>query len=103
MPSDVAGLLRIKRVSRIEGSPNFLTFSSLDGFLYRVFAPVIQQNKVVGIVEITNNLDDLPTILKRFIVTFVLLALMAVGLIFLVTRMIFTSRLSIYSKPPRGD
>ena len=56
MPPGIADLLRENRVARIESGQPIET----PGSLYRVFAPIIQQKKVVGAVEITHHLCAWP-------------------------------------------
>src|SRR5262249_13871919 len=60
MSSAVAATLRDNRVARIESGRAIETHESL----YRVFAPIVRGTKVVGAVEISHHLDNLPSILK---------------------------------------
>src|SRR5262249_62421536 len=83
--SDEAATLRDNRVARIESGRAIETHESL----YRVFAPIVRGTKVVGAVEISHHLDNLPSILKRLFGTAASLALLAIGLIALATYIMF--------------
>jgi two-component system NtrC family sensor kinase len=57
--------------------------------LYRVFAPVTEQGRFSGAVEVVERLDDAPLIAVRFESTAVWIALAAVSLITLATYLLF--------------
>ncbi len=63
--------------------------SSSDDSLYRVFAPVNDQGRVSGAVEVVERLEDAPSIAKRFVRSAIWIALAAVVLITLATYLLF--------------
>jgi two-component system, NtrC family, sensor kinase len=85
MPGAIAEMLRLNQVGRIESKGGVETGDSL----YRVFAPITRKNHVVGAVEISDHLDNLPVVLRRTAGTAFWLALLAVGLIALATFILF--------------
>ena len=85
MPKDIAESLQLNRVSRVESGRVIETNDSL----YRVFAPISRRKSVIGAVEISDHLDNLPVVLRRTAGTAIWLALLAVGLIALATFILF--------------
>ena len=85
MPAGVARLLGRQQIARIESERVIETSDSL----YRVFAPIVRQQKVAGAVEIDDHLDNLPLLLKRSASAVMWLALIAIGLIALATYVLF--------------
>ncbi len=85
MPAGVAGSLGRKQIARIESGRVIETSDSL----YRVFAPIVRQQKVIGAVEIDDHLDNLPVLLKRSASAAAWLAFAAIGLIALATYVLF--------------
>jgi two-component system, NtrC family, sensor kinase len=85
VPGGIAEMLRLNQVARVESKGGIETSDSL----YRVFAPITRKNHVVGAVEISDHLDNLPVVLRRTAGTAFWLALLAVGLIALATYILF--------------
>jgi two-component system, NtrC family, sensor kinase len=85
VPGGIAEMLRLNQVARVGNKEGIETGDSL----YRVFAPITRKNQVVGAVEISDHLDDLPVVLRRTAGTAFWLALLAVGLIALATFVLF--------------
>ncbi len=56
---------------------------------YRVFAPVTEQNRFYGLVEVSERLDNVPSIVKRFAQTAALLAVAAIVLTMLAIYALF--------------
>jgi two-component system, NtrC family, sensor kinase len=57
--------------------------------IYRVFAPIKEQGRVSGAVEVAERLDDIPSIAVRYAQQAALIALVAVALITLSTYLLF--------------
>ncbi len=85
VPHEIAETLLLNQVARVESSGGFAIGDSL----YRVFAPITRKKQVVGAVEISDHLDNLPVILRRTAGTAFWLAILAVGLIALATFILF--------------
>jgi signal transduction histidine kinase len=85
MPAEAAAQLQQRQVARLE-SDYVIEHSNAN---YRVFAPIFRDGQVYGAVEISDHLDTLPTVLRRFWGVTILLALLAVGLIALTTHLLF--------------
>ena len=85
IPPQKAALLLRNQIARIEYGQVVETGASI----YRVFAPINRGGKVVGAVEISDQIDNLPTILKRSLGAAIFLGLVAVGLITLATFILF--------------
>jgi two-component system, NtrC family, sensor kinase len=85
MPKEIAETLRLNRVARIESGRVIEPNDSL----YRVFAPIARKREVIGAVEVSDHLDNLPVVLQRTAGTAFWLALLAVGLIALATFILF--------------
>jgi two-component system, NtrC family, sensor kinase len=85
MPAVAATQLFRQQIARIESE--FMIENS--NFNYRVFVPIAREGQVIGAVEVSDHLNTLPTVMKRFLGTFVLLMLIAVGLIALTTYFLF--------------
>jgi two-component system, NtrC family, sensor kinase len=85
VPGGIAEMLRLNQVAKVESRGGIETSDSL----YRVFAPITRRNHVVGAVEISDHLDNLPVVLRRTSGTAFWLALLAVGLIALATFVLF--------------
>jgi two-component system, NtrC family, sensor kinase len=89
MPMEAAVQLRRQQIARVES--DFVNENS--NFNYRVFVPIMHEGQVIGAVEVSDHLDTLPTVLKRFLGTSVLLMLLAVGMIALTTYFLFRTLL----------
>jgi two-component system, NtrC family, sensor kinase len=85
LPKDIAKRLRLNQATRMESGRVIETEDSL----YRFFTPIAVRGRVVGAVEISENLDNLPLVLRRTAGTAFWLALLAVGLIALATFALF--------------
>ncbi len=85
MPLEAAAQLRRQQIARLESD----VVIENSNFNYHVFAPITHEGQVIGAVEVSNHLDTLPMVLKRFWGTSVLLMLLAVGLIALTTYFLF--------------
>lgn len=85
IPPQKAALLVRNQIARIEYGQVVETGASI----YRVFAPINRKGKIVGAVEISDQIDNLPTILKRSLGAAIFLGLVAVGLITLATFILF--------------
>lgn len=85
VPKEIVEPLLLNRVARVESSGGLAAGDSL----YRVFAPIMRNKHVVGAVEISDHLDNLPVILRRTAGTAFWLAILAVGLIALATFVLF--------------
>lgn len=85
MPKEIAKRLRLKQATKIDSGRVFESEDSL----YRVFAPITVRGRVVGAVEISDHLDNLPLVLRRTAGTAFWLALLAVALIALATFILF--------------
>jgi signal transduction histidine kinase len=85
MPAGVAGSLSRQQIARIESGRVIETGVSS----YRVFAPIVRRQKVVGAVEIDDHIDNLPALLKRSAFAAAWLALVAIRLIALATYVLF--------------
>lgn len=77
--------LKANQIQRIQSGRAIET----RGSPYKVFVPIVHQQNVLGAVEISDRLDNLPTVLQRLFGTATLLALLAVGLIGLATYTMF--------------
>lgn len=85
MPSDIAEALRQDQSARLGADRVIETSDSI----YRYFVPITREGKVIGAVEISDRLDNLPKLLKRSLGTVSLLAAIAVALISLATYTLF--------------
>ncbi len=85
MPKEAAAQLQGQQIVRIES--DFTLGDST--FNYRVFAPITQDGQVIGAVEVSDHLDTLLTVLRRFLGTIVLLVLLAVGLLAVTMYLLF--------------
>ena len=85
LPAPIAEMLSHNQLAWIENERVIETSDPL----YRLCAPIARNGQVIGAVEISNHLDNLPKILKRSVGTMLLLALIAVGLITLATYFLF--------------
>src|SRR5262245_17471043 len=54
------------------------TLQKQTGIHYRVFAPIMEQARLYGVAEVTERLDNIPSIVTRFAQTALLLALVAI-------------------------
>ncbi len=63
--------------------------SGVNDSLYRVFAPIYDQGRVSGAVEVVERLDDVPSIAERFLRNAAWIALAAIMLITLATYLLF--------------
>lgn len=105
-PAISAQLLR-KELARIENDRIIETGRSI----FRVFAPINRKGRVVGAVEVSDQIDTLPTILRKSAVAAIMLGLIAVGLITLATYILFRDLiyrpidhlLSVISRVKSGD
>ena len=81
----------IKRSSRFRRTIAFRDFTIENGreTEYRVFAPITEQGRFDGLVEVTERLDNVPSIVKRFAQTAFLLAFVAIALTMLAIYLLF--------------
>lgn len=84
MPMGVAAQLRRQQIARLKSDST----TQQNSVNYRVFAPIRHEGQVIGAVEVSDHLDALPSVLRRFLGTAVLLLLLAVGLIAVTTYML---------------
>jgi signal transduction histidine kinase len=63
--------------------------SKMNGSVYRVFAPITEEGRVSGAVEIVEKLDDAPSVAVRYQQTAIWISLLAVTLITLSTYLLF--------------
>ena len=85
MPGETIAALRnglSSKVSRVREAGS-------KGSVYRVFAPVTEEGRFSGAVEVVERLDDAPSIAVRFERTALYMALTAVVLITVVTYLLF--------------
>lgn len=81
----------IKRSSRFRRTIAFRDFTIENGreTEYRVFAPITDQGRFAGLVEVSERLDNVPSIVKRFAQTAFLLAFVAIALTMLAIYLLF--------------
>src|SRR5678816_2077281 len=81
----------IKRSSRFRRTIAFRDFTIENGreTEYRVFAPITEQGRFAGLVEVSERLDNVPSIVKRFAQTAFLLAFVAIALTMLAIYLLF--------------
>ncbi|MBV9958762.1 MAG: HAMP domain-containing protein, partial [Acidobacteria bacterium] len=85
IPEDTKAALRSGMQSKVTSErPN-----GVNDALYRVFAPVSEQGRVSGAVEVVERLDDVPSIAVRFVRSAAWIAFAAILLITLATYLLF--------------
>ena len=85
LPGAIAARLRNKEIVRVETGRVIETPDSL----FRAYAPIVREGKVTGAVEISDHLDNLPTVLQRSLSVGFWLGMLAVVLIALSTFTLF--------------
>jgi len=80
IPKEVRAMLRSAVVSGRISAFREYTLQKQTGIHYRVFAPITDQGRPYGVVEVTERLDNAPSIVKRYAQTALLLALVAISL-----------------------
>src|SRR5262245_27953563 len=78
IPEEVIAMLRGGAGSRGIGALRDYTLQRQTGIHYRVFAPITEQGRLYGVVEVTELLDNVPSIVTRYAQTALLLALVAI-------------------------
>ena len=85
IPEETKAALRSGQASKVASTRP----SSSNDSLYRVFAPINDQGRVSGAVELVERLDDVPSIARRFVRSAAWIAFAAIVLITLATYLLF--------------
>ena len=85
IPEETKAALRSGQASRVASTRP----SSSNDSLYRVFAPITDQGRVSGAVELVERLDDVPSIARRFVRSAAWIAFAAIILITIATYVLF--------------
>src|SRR5262245_16255072 len=78
IPEEVKAMLRGGSGSGGVGALRDSTHQKQSGIHYHVFAPITEQGSPYGVVEVTERLDNVPSIVTRYAQTALLLALVAI-------------------------
>src|SRR5262245_39408113 len=78
IPEEVKALVRGGSGSGGIGALRDSTHQKQTGIHYHVFAPITEQGRPYGVVEVTERLDNVPSIVTRYAQTALLLALVAI-------------------------
>jgi len=78
IPEEVKAMLRGGSGSGGVGALRDSTHQKQSGIHYHVFAPITEQGRPYGVVEVTERLDNVPSIVTRYAQTALLLALVAI-------------------------
>jgi signal transduction histidine kinase/ActR/RegA family two-component response regulator len=80
IPKEVRAMLRGAAGSGKVSAFRDYTLQKQTGIHYRVFAPIMEEGRPDGVVAVTERLDNVPSIVKRYAQTALLLALVAIVL-----------------------
>src|SRR5215510_9820451 len=80
IPEEVMAMLRVGSVSGKAAALRDYAHQKQTGIHYHVFAPITGQGRPNGVVEVTERLDNVPSVVKRYAQTALLLALVAIVL-----------------------
>ena len=85
IPEETKNSLRSGMASRVVSARP----AEKDGSVYRVFAPITEDGRVSGAVELVERLDDAPSVAVRYRQTAIWISLLAIALITLSTYLLF--------------